>query len=65
VLTHQAYDEIGGVNKAIANHAEQVYQKLSENLQQQAQRIFLQLVHPGEGTEGYSPHRYPCRSWGK
>ncbi len=51
VLTHQAYDEIGGVNKAIANHAEQVYQKLSENLQQQAQRIFLQLVHPGEGTE--------------
>ncbi|WP_414583447.1 NACHT and WD repeat domain-containing protein, partial [Scytonema sp. PCC 10023] len=51
VLTHQAYDEIGGVKKAIANHAEQIYQKLSENLQQQAQRIFLQLVHPGEGTE--------------
>ncbi|MGH2413558.1 MAG: WD40 repeat domain-containing protein, partial [Microcystaceae cyanobacterium] len=51
VLTQQAYDEIGGVKKAIANHAEQIYQKLSENLQQQAQRIFLQLVHPGEGTE--------------
>jgi WD40 repeat protein len=50
-LTHQAYQEIGGVKKAIANHAEQVYQKLSETEKQQAQRIFLQLVRPGEGTE--------------
>ena len=51
VLTHQAYDEIGGVKKAIANHAEQIYQQLSEAEQKQAQRIFLQLVRPGEGTE--------------
>ncbi|MCV3216350.1 WD40 repeat domain-containing protein [Plectonema radiosum NIES-515] len=51
VLTHQAYDEIGGVKKAIANHAEQVYQKLSELQQKQAERIFVQLVRPGEGTE--------------
>ncbi|MFZ1027001.1 MAG: CHAT domain-containing protein [Limnoraphis robusta] len=50
-LTHSAYDEIGGVKKAIANHAEQVYQKLTETEKQQAQRIFLQLVRPGEGTE--------------
>ncbi|MEA5518209.1 CHAT domain-containing protein, partial [Limnoraphis robusta] len=50
-LTHAAYDEIGGVKKAIANHAEQVYQKLSDTEKQQAQRIFLQLVRPGEGTE--------------
>jgi WD40 repeat protein len=50
-LTHSAYNEIGGVKKAIANHAEQVYQKLSETEKQQAQRIFLQLVRPGEGTE--------------
>ncbi|MBW4504085.1 MAG: WD40 repeat domain-containing protein [Scytonema hyalinum WJT4-NPBG1] len=51
VLTHQAYDEIGGVKKALANHAEQIYQQLSEAEQNQAQRIFLQLVRPGEGTE--------------
>uniref|UniRef100_UPI0039C72C90 NACHT and WD repeat domain-containing protein n=1 Tax=Scytonema sp. PCC 10023 TaxID=1680591 RepID=UPI0039C72C90 len=51
VLTHQAYDEIGGVKKAIANHAEQIYQQLSEAEQKQAQRIFMQLVRPGEGTE--------------
>lgn len=50
-LTHQAYEEIGAVKKAIANHAEQVYQKLTETEKKQAQRIFLQLVRPGEGTE--------------
>ncbi|WP_243902542.1 eIF2A-related protein [Aetokthonos hydrillicola] len=50
-LTHQAYDEIGGVKKALANHAEQIYQQLNEQEQKQAQRIFVQLVRPGEGTE--------------
>ncbi|RCJ19564.1 hypothetical protein A6770_05315 [Nostoc minutum NIES-26] len=50
-LTHRAYAEIGGVAKALANHAEAVYGKLSEIEQKQAQRIFLQLVRPGEGTE--------------
>ncbi|MEG4492584.1 nSTAND1 domain-containing NTPase [Microcoleus sp. D3_18_C4] len=50
-LTHQAYEEIGGVKKAIANHAEQVYQQLSETEKKQTQRIFVQLVRPGEGTE--------------
>ena len=50
-LTHQAYEEIGGVKKAIANHAEQVYQQMSETEKKQAQRIFVQLVRPGEGTE--------------
>jgi energy-coupling factor transporter ATP-binding protein EcfA2 len=51
LLTHQAYDEIGGVKKALANHAEQVYQQLNPTQQKQAQRIFVQLVRPGEGTE--------------
>ncbi|MEG4234259.1 CHAT domain-containing protein, partial [Microcoleus sp. Pol11C3] len=50
-LTHQAYEEIGGVKKAIANHAEQIYQQLNETEKKQAQRIFVQLVRPGEGTE--------------
>ncbi len=50
-LTHQAYEEIGGIKKAIANHAEQVYQQLNETEKKQAQRIFVQLVRPGEGTE--------------
>ena len=50
-LTHQAYNEIGGVKKALANHAEQIYCQLSQTEQKQAQRIFVQLVRPGEGTE--------------
>ena len=50
-LTHHAYSQIGGVTKALSNHAEAVYGKLSEGDQKQAQRIFLQLVRPGEGTE--------------
>ncbi|MBW4595678.1 MAG: CHAT domain-containing protein [Brasilonema angustatum HA4187-MV1] len=51
LLTHQAYTEIGGVKKALANHAQQVYSQLSQTEQKQAQRIFVQLVRPGEGTE--------------
>jgi energy-coupling factor transporter ATP-binding protein EcfA2 len=51
LLTHQAYSEIGGVARALSNHAEVVYGKLSEQEQKQAQQIFLQLVRPGEGTE--------------
>ncbi len=50
-LAHQAYSAIGGVAKALSNHAEAVYGKLSEQEQKQVQRIFLQLVRPGEGTE--------------
>lgn len=51
ILTHQAYSEIGGVAKALSNHAEAVYDKLSEEEQKQGQRIFLQLICPGEGTK--------------
>ncbi len=48
-LTHQAYEKIGGVRKALVKHAEEVYCKLSE--QKQAQRIFLQLVHLNDETQ--------------
>jgi hypothetical protein len=51
MLTHQAYTEIGGVKKALANHAQQVYSQLGVTEQKQAQRVFVQLVRPGEGTE--------------
>ncbi len=51
LLTHQAYSEIGGVAKALSNHAEAVYGKLSEQEQKQVQQIFLQLVYSQEGTK--------------
>ncbi|MGB7708551.1 MAG: cytochrome D1 domain-containing protein [Microcoleus sp.] len=50
-LTHQAYEEIGGVENALAKHAKKEYDKLNEAEQQKAQQIFIQLVYPGQGTE--------------
>jgi WD40 repeat protein len=50
-LTHAAYEEIGGVEKALAGYAEEIFGKLSEAECEQAQHLFVQLVRPGEGTE--------------
>ncbi|NEQ38190.1 MAG: tetratricopeptide repeat protein, partial [Okeania sp. SIO3I5] len=50
-LTHEAYESIGGVEKALAEYAEEQYQNLSEEDKRRAQQIFIQLVRPGEGTE--------------
>ncbi|EAW36442.1 CHAT domain-containing protein [Lyngbya sp. PCC 8106] len=50
-LTHAAYEEIGGVEAALAHFADEAYQQLNFEEQERAQRIFIQLVHPGEGTE--------------
>ena len=50
-LTHEAYQEIGGLEKALANYADTVLDKLSQYDRKRAEKIFIQLVHPGEGTE--------------
>ncbi|MBP5973335.1 tetratricopeptide repeat protein [Brasilonema sp. CT11] len=50
-LTHAAYQHIGKVQGALARHADQNYGKLSAAQKEQARRIFIQLVHPGEGTQ--------------
>lgn len=50
-LTHLAYTEIGEVQGALARHANEEYDKLSEAQREQMRRIFIQLVRPGEGTE--------------
>jgi hypothetical protein len=50
-LTHAAYEEIGGVEQALADHAEAVYAALDEKDQLRAQQILLMLVRPGEGTQ--------------
>jgi len=50
-LTHRAYDEVGGVEKALAKYAEEQYQKLSEEDQQCTKRVLIQLVRPGEETQ--------------
>lgn len=51
ILTHAAYDEIGGVDKALAGYAESVYQQLGADEQRRIKNIFVQLVRPGEGTK--------------
>ncbi|MUG92027.1 AAA family ATPase [Scytonema sp. UIC 10036] len=50
-LTHEAYEEIGGLEKALANYADDVLNPLSGADKEKAQRVFIQLVRPGEGTE--------------
>lgn len=50
-LTHATYDEIGGVEEALARYAEEAYGRLNEEEKERAQRVFVQLVRPGDGTE--------------
>ncbi|MFQ5793664.1 MAG: trypsin-like peptidase domain-containing protein [Candidatus Bipolaricaulia bacterium] len=50
-LTHATYKKIGGVEKALAGYAEEEYDRLNQEEQERAQRVFIQLVRPGEGTE--------------
>ena len=50
-ITHGSYTAIGGVEGALARHADDSYAALSEERKEKARRIFLQLVRPGEGTE--------------
>ena len=49
-LTHAAYEAIGGVEEALAMHAESVIAELTPEDQATARRIFMQLVRPGAGT---------------
>lgn len=69
-LTHAAYDEIGGVQKALAGHADNIYRAASPAEQDIMRRIFLRIVEvseTGEATrrritreelqfEGIAPH---------
>ncbi|MBW4498709.1 MAG: CHAT domain-containing protein [Scytonema hyalinum WJT4-NPBG1] len=48
LLTHQAYTHIGGVETALANHAEATYAQWSPADKERVQQIFIQLVQPAE-----------------
>ncbi|BAY42117.1 WD-repeat protein (plasmid) [Nostoc sp. NIES-2111] len=49
-LTHQAYADIGGVETALANHAESVYAQLSIVDKERVRQIFIQLVQPTDNS---------------
>ncbi|MCR9248316.1 MAG: TIR domain-containing protein [bacterium] len=50
-MHHAAYEEIGGVEGAIANRADEVFAKLSVTEQAAARRVLIRMVRLGEGTE--------------
>lgn len=50
-LTIEDYQDSGGVVGALARRADSIYERLSPGEQQQAHRLFLRLITPGEGTE--------------
>jgi WD40 repeat protein len=50
-LTHAAYDEIGGVQKALARHAENVYTGLNPAQQALMRRVLLRLIEVSETGE--------------
>ena len=50
ILTHKAYENIGQIKGSLAKYAEQEYQKLKPNEQEQARHIFIQLVCLGENN---------------
>ena len=50
VLTQQAYEQIGGVQGALAKRADDLYQQFTPEQQAIARRILLRLTQPGEGT---------------
>ncbi len=50
-LTYNAYKEIGEVKGALASYADEVFSKLINKDKELSNKIFIQLVQPGEGTE--------------
>ncbi len=50
MLTHRAYEAIGGVQNAIAKYADQIYGALTPPDQEVAREILISLVRPGKGT---------------
>ncbi|MGH8907454.1 MAG: TIR domain-containing protein [Egibacteraceae bacterium] len=50
-LTLEAYVASGGVEGALAQRADAIYQSLTPAQRQVARRVLLRLIQPGEGTE--------------
>ena len=50
LMTHEAYQAIGGVSGALARRAEEVYAGLDEAGQSATRQLFLRLVSVGEGS---------------
>jgi formylglycine-generating enzyme required for sulfatase activity len=60
-ITHAAYADIQELSGALAQHAENVFTNLSQAEQKLAQKVLVQLVHPGEES-ALDTRRYAVRS---
>ncbi len=49
-ITYDAYENIGGVKKELACHADESHVRFNTEQQGKLRRIFLQLIRPGEGA---------------
>jgi WD40 repeat protein len=56
-LTHQAYEEIGGIKRAIIKTAEQIYNQLSPQEQEQVRNIFVRLTRLDDRSVRSEQHR--------
>ena len=60
LLTRTAYETIGGVRGAIANHADRIYNLLpTDRHRELAQVLFLRLIEPGTNPEDATRRRTP------
>ncbi len=50
-MHHEAYQTIGGVYGAIAQRANEIYERLVPVEQQAAHRMLIRLIRTGEGTK--------------
>jgi WD40 repeat protein len=50
-VTHRAYEDLGRVQGAVAEHAEEVVSRLAMPAQDTTRRVLLQLVRPGTATD--------------
>ena len=50
-ITHVAYQDIGGVQQAVAVYADEVYSLFNAEDKERVRHVFLKLVRPGQGTE--------------
>lgn len=51
LLTHEAYQQMGGAVGALANRADEIYHSLTVEGRELAQQMFMRLVTLGEGAE--------------
>src|SRR5690606_33922051 len=51
LLTHEAYQQIGGAVGALATRADDIYRSLTDDAQNLAHQMFMRLVTLGEGAE--------------